>query len=154
MIEHTEELLLKKSFNKETNDCSVLAAAHLLNRSYDYAHTVMYLLAFRKHGQGVTRGTFLDAMGSCGLKIKKVSNKDPRIWGFLPCTPWVLETVRYGKKKSIILFYSGHVAAMINGVIYDWPENLHKNIDQMIEVEYDESLIRTAWSARPRDFAC
>ena len=134
-----EELKAYAQNMGDTNFCSVIAVAVIMNLDYKKAYRLCAKFG-RKHGKGMHTYDILKL-----LRLNNIEYKDLLIQR-------VLETVdrpnyrvktlttnnfkmsKLYNKGSYLMFVNGHVAAVKNGVTHDWSENRAKKIQLLFAI--------------------
>jgi hypothetical protein len=113
---------------QETNDCAVKAVALVCGVSYEVAHAACAAEG-RKPGKGMGTDHILRVVAKLGKRPTQV-NVGQRFIENYPAAHKILRSVtthhpdRFNKVwadgKTYLMFVSGHVLAIINGVNHDW----------------------------------
>ena len=110
----------------EHNDCSVIAIAMIYELSYNEAHKVCF-----DHGRRARRGFYVNkAIKALGRTEKEYCPKQPNDSRYTVKT--IGDELTYGK---YFVFVSGHVLALIDGIVYDWTEDRKHRVTSVIQVD-------------------
>lgn len=109
---------------KETNDCTVRAVAACTEGRYAEAHA-LFAMHGRKHRRGSTIAAMLNVLKQMGCEVERVETRCIyyQNQGVKPLSAKTIRTFlrkRGLKGRKFILNVRGHVAAVVDGVCYDW----------------------------------
>lgn len=117
----------------ETNDCSVVATAMVLDLSYNDAHALLYKLGRRARA----------GFNTMRLEVHLGSRCSKRVYPTQPNgSNYTIKTVPsllpLGKH---LIFTAGHVLACINGSILDWTEDRKHRVRYYVSIDAPEDIL-------------
>lgn len=122
---------IRKASDKrgERNDCAVVAVSIAGRVPYNKAHDALRL-AGRKNRKGTQRWQTKAALETIGCTYE-VTEAPRQPNG----SRYTAKTIGNGFKRGFYLvFYRGHVAAMVNGKIEDWTDDRNHRVQEVWKI--------------------
>lgn len=128
----------------ESRDCTVVAISIVTGKTYEEAHAAMKAAGRKDGGSGYYHQE-VAALKALGFQLKRVEVKDIIATYPAPHCRALKNVTTYHahrfpeawapyREKRLLLWVSGHVAAMKDGVVHDWSSNRALRVYKIAEV--------------------
>jgi|JYMV01.1.fsa_nt_gi hypothetical protein len=134
VTQRAKEMEYEARMNGDRGFCSIVAFGVLTNRSYAAAERYMRSKGRRK-GRGLRRYEIKHIFRDFGMVLRRI-NTDVECPKAKTALTLGIEAKKIFPTSKLLVFYSGHVGAFVNGINHDWTSGRRNRIQEVYEVTF------------------